>query len=101
MGQSPVPMNMPICRVLPSLRFLAASASFSCLCVAAVAAPVVDWHTFKATTATTLSGQGTDHPTVGSLTTTADASFVIGYLSTPITLTNPGEQITFTFNVSF
>ena len=67
------------------------------------AAPVTDWHTFKGTPATILAGQGTDDPVVGGLGAgeTADASFVIGYLGTPVSLINVGDQITFTFGVSF
>jgi len=75
--------------------------AFALLCAATHAAPVLDWHTFKATTATTLSGQGTDDPVIGSLATTADASFVLGYLSSPVSLVNVGDQITLTFSVAF
>jgi hypothetical protein len=62
---------------------------------------VSDWHTFRAAPATTLSGQGTNNPTVGSLSETANASFVLGYLPTPFALINPGDFVQFTFNVSF
>ena len=75
--------------------------AFALLCVAAHATPVLDWHTFRATTATPLSGQGTDDPVVGSFAATADASFALGYLSSPVSLLNVGDQITLTFSVTF
>jgi hypothetical protein len=69
---------------------------------ACLAAPITDFRTYKASPATTLAGQGTDDPIVGDLATTADASFVIGYLSTPAVLgSNAGDAIIFTFGVSF
>lgn len=86
------------------MRYLLRAALFTllvCFAVRGDAAPVTDWHTFRATTATTLSGQGTNAPVVGSLTESANSSFVIGYLAAPLTLLNIGDQITLTFNVSF
>jgi hypothetical protein len=63
---------------------------------------VIDWRTYKASPATTLAGQGTDDPIIGDLSTTAAASFAIGYLSTPVVLgPNSGDSITFSFGVSF
>jgi hypothetical protein len=94
-------MNQPLISALKIRAVVAAACAWMGMASAVHAALVTDWHTFKATTATTLSGQGTDSPVVGSLTTTADSSFVIGYLSTPVTLTNVGDQITFSFNVKF
>src|SRR5688572_31107555 len=70
-------------------------------CFTANAAAVTDWHTFRAAPATTLSGQGTDDPIVGSFTETADASFVIGYAPSPVTLGNIGDRVTFDFSVRF
>jgi hypothetical protein len=69
----------------------------------AQAAPVTDWRTYKATTATTLAGQGTDDPIVGDLLgNTATPSFVIGYLASPAVLgANVGDKVTFTFGVAF
>jgi hypothetical protein len=71
--------------------------------VAAQAAPVTDWRTYRGTAATTLSGQGTDDPIVGDLLgSTANSSFVIGYLSTPAVLgPNVGDKVELTFMVSF
>lgn len=62
--------------------------------------PVTDWHTFRATTATVLSGQGTDDPVVGSVATTSTNAFVIGYFPA-LPLNNVGDKIIFTFGVSF
>src|SRR5687767_12615020 len=62
--------------------------------------PVTNWHTFRATTATTLSGQGTSSPTVGSAATVANQAFLVGYFD-GIALTNLGDRITFSFQVSF
>ncbi|MDQ3441833.1 MAG: PEP-CTERM sorting domain-containing protein [Planctomycetota bacterium] len=71
----------------------------------ALAAPVQDFHTFKATPATTLTGQGTSSPVVGDLVAaanSANSAFVIGYLATPVILgANVGDSITFSFGVSF
>lgn len=77
-----------------------ATATFS---AATQAAPVTDWRTYKATTATTLAGQGTNDPIVGDLLgNTATPSFVIGYLASPAVLgANVGDKVTFTFGVAF
>src|SRR3712207_3788766 len=68
---------------------------------AALADPVAQWHTLKAAPATVVdSGQGTNDPVIGNLTTTSTASRIIGYF-TPKTLTNVGDRITLTYSVSF
>jgi len=71
------------------------------MCATMRGASVVSFHTFKAAPATTLSGQGTDDPLVGSTTASASNAFVLGYLSSPVSLVNVGDQITFTFDVDF
>jgi hypothetical protein len=63
--------------------------------------PVTDWHTFRATTATTLGGQGTNAPTMGSTTASSSNGFIVGYLPNAIALTNVGDFVTLSFNVSF
>lgn len=64
--------------------------------------PVTDWRTYKATTATTLAGQGTNDPTFGAIGTSAEASFALGYLTTPAVLgTNVGDFVTLSFGVTF
>jgi hypothetical protein len=73
----------------------------TCLYVRAEAASVTDWHTFKASPATVLSGQGTDDPIMGSTATTSASAFLIGYLSSPLSLVNIGDKITLTFDISF
>src|SRR5688572_8481977 len=93
-------------RVTRRQRIVLTTAVASALCAAggnAVhAEDVEDWHTFKAAPAAPLAGQGTNDPVVGSLTgNTAAASFLIGYLDTPLTLTNVGDQISFSFGVRF
>lgn len=67
------------------------------------AAPVTTFRTFKATPATILSGQGTDDPLVGGLgpNETASNAFVLGYFASPFSLVNVGDQIIFTFGVTF
>lgn len=65
------------------------------------AQPVTDWHTFKATPATTLSGQGTDDPVLGTTATTGSAAFLIGYLNSPLSLANVGDRISVRYDVSF
>src|SRR5215218_4082623 len=68
---------------------------------AALAAPVTDWHTFKATPATVInSGQGTDDPVFGNTTTTSSGSRFIGYFA-PQALVTVGDKITLTYTVSF
>jgi hypothetical protein len=70
----------------------------------AIAAPVTDWHTFRAAPATTLAGQGTANPVMGTAdgTTTVSSSngFLVGYFN-PISLVNVGDSITLSFNVRF
>ena len=85
-----------------SLAIVAAMASLS-LNLAAKAAPVTDFRTYRGTAATTLAGQGTNDPVVGDLLgNTANASFVIGLLSTPAVLgANLGDQVKLTFGVAF
>jgi hypothetical protein len=87
----------------PSTISLITGAVFSLIATrhTGLATAITDWHTFRAAPATTLSGQGTNNPTVGSLTETANASFVLGYLPAPFALINPGDFVRFTFNVSF
>jgi hypothetical protein len=80
---------------------IACTLAFAFLNALTVAAPVVDWHTFRDTTATTLSGQGTDDPVIGDFISTANQGFAIGYLTSPFSLVNVGDQITFTFGVRF
>src|SRR5688500_18504876 len=65
------------------------------------AQPVTDWHTFKAAPATVLSGQGTSSPIMGDLSATASAAFLVGYLNSPLSLVNVGDQITLSFGESF
>jgi len=72
-----------------------------CFAVRADAVQVLDFHTFRAAPATTILGQDTNAPVVGSLTETANSSFVIGYLATPLSLVNVGDQISLTFDVTF
>src|SRR5688572_27620146 len=64
------------------------------------AQPITDWHTFKAATATTLSGQGTSSPVFGSPSASASTAFLIGYFEA-MALTNLGDRITLTHQVSF
>lgn len=61
---------------------------------------VTDWHTFK-NTATTLSGQGTDDPILGSLANSSSTAFLIGYLNAPLSLVNVGDKISLTFSMTF
>src|SRR3954469_137468 len=63
---------------------------------------VTDYRTYRDTTATTLTGQGTDDPVVGDLTHTSNSSFVLGYLPTPAALDAAvGSSVTLSFGVSF
>ncbi len=64
------------------------------------ATPVTDWHTFKASPATTLAGQGTNSPVLGSTSVSAAAAFLVGYFG-PLALTNEGDRITLTFDARF
>jgi hypothetical protein len=68
------------------------------------AAMITNWRTYKASPATTLAGQGTDDPIVGSVSPsiTASQAFVIGHLSTPAVLgPNTGDTVTLHFGVRF
>jgi hypothetical protein len=65
------------------------------------AAPVTDFFSLRGTTATTLSGTGnTDDPVLGTAAETADGARMIGYFA-PQTLTNVGDSITLTYELSF
>ncbi|MEO5802339.1 MAG: hypothetical protein ABIR24_02330 [Verrucomicrobiota bacterium] len=76
-------------------------ALLSCIPIfVAQAAPVTNWHTFKATTATTLSGQGTSSPVFGSTNVTSSGAFFVGYFDA-VSLTNLGDRIIFSYQVSF
>src|SRR5215211_4553824 len=83
--------------IFPSL---ALSASAMLLCSSLHGAPIIDWHTFKAAPATTLSGQGTSSPVLGSTTATAATAFLVGYFDA-LSLTNQGDRITLNFQASF
>lgn len=83
-------------RLLPSLLFTA----FAVASLSVQAQPVTNWHTFRATTATTLSGQGTSNPVLGSTNLTGSGAFFVGYFD-PISLTNAGDRLILTFQVSF
>ena len=82
--------------------------SFSFFCVTCVlalcaqmhAGPVTDWHTFKAMSATELSGQGTSSPVLGHTTNSASTAFLVGYFN-PLSLTNVGDRIAFTYQLTF
>src|SRR4051812_10390196 len=80
---------------------VAAVAGLACSAGHAHAESVIDWHTFKDTTAAPLAGQGTDDPMIGTLAQSGNNSFVIGYLGTPLALANEGDQISFSFGVRF
>ena len=93
------------------LLAVAAAAGLSSVGGNAFAEDVSDWHTFRDATlnpngATTLRQNGTNDPIVGGLasepgTVTADASFLIGYLNTPVSIPNVGDQIALTYTVRF
>ena len=86
--------------MIQTLRVAAAS-SLLLVTSGAMAAPVTDFFTLRGTTATTLSGTGnTDDPVMGTATETADGARLIGYFA-PQTLTNVGDSITLTYDVSF
>jgi len=69
------------------------------LCILRVQAEsVTNWHTFKASPATVLTGQATDDPIMGSTATTSASAFLIGYLDTPLSLVNVGDKITLSFD---
>src|SRR5688572_24010262 len=70
------------------------------VCASLNAGPITNWHTFKATTATTLSGQGTSSPVFGSPSASAATAFLIGYFDA-MSLTNVGDRIMLTHQVSF
>jgi hypothetical protein len=65
------------------------------------AAPVTDWHTFRATTATTISGETTEDPIVGTTAATATNAVVLGYFTPARSLTTVGDKLTLTFTVGF
>ncbi len=88
-------------KTFPNLRVVAFAVCAAWAGPGLKAQPVTDWHTFKATPATTLSGQGTSSPVFGTTTDTASQVVLIGYLGSPLSLLNVGDKITFTFNVSF
>jgi hypothetical protein len=93
------PMKQQFCfrHVMPTLAFLAVAA----LAGNVAATEVTTWRTFKATTATVIdSGQGTNDPVIGNMTTTASATRIIGYF-TPQSLVNEGDKISLTYTVSF
>jgi hypothetical protein len=84
----------------------AAAASLTGGASTLLAEDVTDWHTFRDTAATTLRQNGTNDPIVGGLaseagTVTADASFLIGYLNSPLSIPNVGDQIALTYTVRF
>lgn len=79
-------------------RFLLWSLSLTA-CATLSAAPVTNWHTFRAG-ATTLSGQGTASPVFGSTSATANQGFLVGYFD-ELSLTNVGDRITFSYQVTF
>jgi hypothetical protein len=81
-------------------RHLTALIAVAVCTLSVQASPVTDWHTFRATTATTLSGQGTASPVFGSTAQTASQGFLIGYFDA-LSLTNEGDRITLNFAVSF
>lgn len=87
-------------KINSTLLLTALTACTAFLGVNMQAGPVTNWHTFRATTATTLSGQGTSSPVYGSTNLTASGSFLIGYLDA-LSLTNVGDRITFSFQASF
>lgn len=64
------------------------------------AQPITDWHTFRASPPTTLSGQGTSSPVFGSPAATASQAFLIGYFEA-LSLTNVGDRITLRHQVMF
>jgi hypothetical protein len=70
-------------------------------CISAQAESVTNWHTFKASPATTLSGQGTSSPVMGSAATTSSTGFLMGYMDTPLSLANVGDKISFTYSLRF
>ncbi len=82
------------------LRYTLLAAGVALVCASAVAAPVTNWHTFKASPATTLAGQGTGSPTFGSTAVTSSAGFLVGYFQA-LSLTNVGDRINFTYQCSF
>jgi hypothetical protein len=86
---------------LPRCAFLATLTIFL-WATAGHAVSVTDYRTYRASPATTLTGQGTDDPVVGDLSNTANSSFVIGYLPASVVLgANTGDSVTFSFGVSF
>jgi len=82
---------------------LAVAALFSVVAASSSeAASITNYRTYRATTATTLTGQGTDDPVIGSTSATANMGFLIGYLPTPALLgPYEGDTVTLTFGVHF
>ena len=86
---------------MKSFTSLSRIAFIACLLSAGLKAePVTNWHTFKAAPATAVSGQGTSSPVFGRTNLTAREGFLIGYFDA-LSLTNLGDRITFSFQVSF
>src|SRR6185295_9763558 len=81
-------------------RFIPFAAMTLLACAQLHAGLVTNWHTFKASPATTLAGQGTGSPTFGSGAATASAGFLVGYFQA-LSLTNVGDRISFTYQCSF
>ena len=81
-------------------RYLLSAAAIGACAVTANAAPVMDWHTLRGTTATVISGENTNDPVVGTIETTSAGARVLGYFS-PVTLSNIGDKVTLTYTVSF
>lgn len=85
---------------LLELRVFLASVLAAIACAGLRAAPVTNWHTFRAAPATTLSGQGTSSPVMGNAALPSSAAFLVGYFDA-VSLTNVGDQVTLTYRVSF
>src|SRR5678816_2269195 len=64
------------------------------------AGPITNWHTFRDAPITTLGNQGTSNPVFGSAATPSTTAFLIGYFDA-LSLTNPGDRITLTYQISF
>jgi hypothetical protein len=95
--------NLVRTQLFPRSALLLSFTGISLICCHKVQAAdaVTNWHTFRATTATTLSGQGTSSPVFGSTTETSATGFLVGYMDSPLSLVNVGDKITFSFQVSF
>ena len=80
---------------------LASALAFAVWTTDAHAGPITDFFSLKAAPATTLSGTGnTDDPVLGTLSTTAEGSRMMGYFPAR-TLTNVGGVIKLKFSVDF